>query len=122
MSEINGLGALEKRLDDMAEKAKKLDGDNQVDFDKLFNANFMNKYTDLSSIKDFLDILDAHNQEEFENLYSKYGSGFDEKDFAWAFFDIDEAKFYNLEKRKIKKASILSYEYVSNRLLMSAFN
>lgn len=68
MSKINGLGALEKRLDDMAEKAKKLDGDNQVDFDKLFNANFMNKYTDLSSIKDFLDILDAHNQEEFENL------------------------------------------------------
>ena len=64
--------------------------------------------------KEKLHIQDELSKEEFENLYSKYGSGFDEKDFAWAFFDIDEAKFYNLEKRKIKKASILSYEYVSN--------
>ncbi|MDK7952181.1 hypothetical protein [Lactobacillus paragasseri] len=68
MVEINGLEALQKRLDNISRNAQELAGNNRVDFDKLFNPSFMNKYTDLSSIKEFLDILGVHNQEELNNL------------------------------------------------------
>ncbi len=64
--------------------------------------------------KEKLHIQEGLFKEKFENLYNKYGLGFSEKDFAWAFLDIDETNYYNLEKMKNIRTIILSYEYISN--------
>ena len=59
--------------------------------------------------KEKLHIQEGLFKEKFENLYNKYGLGFSEKDFAWAFLDIDETNYYNLEKMKNIRTIILSY-------------
>lgn len=64
--------------------------------------------------KEKLHIQEELSKDDVKNLYNKYGKGFDEKDFAWAFLDIDELRYSNIEKGKTVKTPVLSYEYVSN--------
>lgn len=61
-----------------------------------------------------LQINGKITKEIFKDLYSKYGSGLDERDFAWAFLDIDELRYYNIEKGKTLEPLVLIYEYVSD--------
>lgn len=61
--------------------------------------------------KEKLHIKELIDAEEFLRLYNKYGNGFEQKEFAYAFFDIDNAKYDPFMKGK--KVSILSSEYVS---------
>lgn len=61
-----------------------------------------------------LHIKEKITMEAFKELYSKYGAGMNEKDFAWAFLDIDELRYYNIEKGRVQEPLILAYEYVSD--------
>ena len=60
--------------------------------------------------KEKLHIKDLIDAEEFSRLYSIYGSEFEQKEFAYAFLDIDNARYDTLIRGK--KVSILSREYV----------
>lgn len=61
-----------------------------------------------------LHIKQTIPKSKFKSLYQKYGSSLSEKDFAWAFLDMDEIKYTNLENEKTTESTILSYEYVSD--------
>lgn len=60
--------------------------------------------------KEKLHIKDLIDPEEFSRLYSIYGSEFEQKEFAYAFLDIDNARYDTLIRGK--KVSILSREYI----------
>lgn len=64
--------------------------------------------------KEKLHIKDGISYERFLELYEKYGQGLEEKDFAYAFLDIDDLKYENLSKGKSSQTTILAREYVSN--------
>ena len=51
---------------------------------------------------------------DFRKLYNKYGEGLEEKDFAYAFLDIDDLKHATLVNGKSSQTTILAREYVSN--------
>ena len=57
-------------LDKLQRKLKKLDGTHSVSFDELFNASFMNKYTQHSTIVEFFDEggFEFETEEEFEKI------------------------------------------------------
>lgn len=60
-----------------------------------------------------LHISDNIDYSTFLNLYSKYGKGIDEKDFAKYVLDIPATKHYPLKSGKVKNTPILLREYVS---------
>ncbi|MCI2095877.1 MAG: hypothetical protein LKK07_10075 [Lactococcus lactis] len=51
----NGFDDLSKKLNNMAKKAKELDGKREVKLVELFNSNFMSSNTKFSSFEDFAD-------------------------------------------------------------------
>jgi len=61
-----------------------------------------------------LHINDKITEEVFQRLYSKYGKGLDEKDFAYSFLDINDINYSRLKRGKNSETVILSYEYISN--------
>lgn len=60
-----------------------------------------------------LHIKDKITIQEFKNLYKKYGLALEEKDFAWAFLDVNEINHEKLAKGKVLECTILSYEYIA---------
>lgn len=67
--EIKGLKEFQKKLDNMAKEAKKLDG-STVSFDVLFNKTFMRKYTSFTTFDELLDAggFIVNSQEDFEAI------------------------------------------------------
>lgn len=62
MIKIKGLDKLQKQLNDL----KKLEKEEKVSFDILFNENFMKKYTNFSSIDELLDKCSITTAEDIE--------------------------------------------------------
>lgn len=67
--EVKGLKEFQKKLDDMAKAAKRLDG-STVSFDVLFNKTFMKKYTVFATFDELLDAggFIVNSQEDFEAI------------------------------------------------------
>ncbi len=61
---------VERRLKEMKENAEKLDGENNVPFQELFNPAFMRKYTNFQNIDDMLENsgFKIESQEDFEAI------------------------------------------------------
>jgi len=57
-------------LDKLQRKLKKLDGTHNVSYDELFNASFMNRYTQHSTIDEFFVAggFEFETEEEFEKI------------------------------------------------------
>jgi hypothetical protein len=53
--EIKGLQEFQKKLHDLSERAKKLDGQHFVSLSELFNESFLLKYTNFKSIADMFE-------------------------------------------------------------------
>ncbi|MGB4660174.1 MAG: hypothetical protein WBI07_13415 [Mobilitalea sp.] len=70
--EIKGFDELSKSLKSLEKKVKSLDG-SEIPFDDLFNKNFLNKYTSVSTFDEFLIqgnfIVDS--KEDFEAIPDK---------------------------------------------------
>ena len=64
--------------------------------------------------KEKLHIKEGISYERFKQLYSKYGEGLEEKEFAYAFLDIDEIKYSNISTGQNSQTAILFKQYVSN--------
>lgn len=64
-----------------------------------------------------LHIDDQIDYQRFEELYTKYGSNLDEKEFAQYLLDIEYTKIRDLKRGKNKVTTILSKEYVSPKEL-----
>lgn len=67
---IDGFDELERELNKLTDKAKKLDGDHDISFDILFNCSFMQTHTNYN---DFYKFLSAGNfsfetQEDFDAI------------------------------------------------------
>lgn len=67
--EVKGLKEFQKKLNDMANETKKLNG-SRVSFDVLFNKAFMRKYTQFSTFDELLDAggFVVNSQEDFEAI------------------------------------------------------
>lgn len=59
-----------------------------------------------------LHIKDKIDLEQFKKLYIKYGNELEEKEFAYAFLDIDDIKYTSLAKGKNSETIILSKQYI----------
>ncbi|PTF68557.1 hypothetical protein [Staphylococcus chromogenes] len=61
-----------KALDKLEKNAKNMHGTTNVDFDELFNENFMKKYTNKINICEFIESsgLNVHTQDDFNNISS----------------------------------------------------
>ncbi|MCI8309756.1 MAG: hypothetical protein HFJ45_06180 [Clostridia bacterium] len=68
--------------------------------------------------KEKLHIKDKISYERLKELYNKYGEGLEEKEFAYAFLDLDEVKYNNVSNKN-SQTTILSMQYVSNEELKS---
>lgn len=68
--------------------------------------------------KERLHIKEKIDYETFMHLYSQYGGDLEKKDFAYAFFDVDDVAYKNLESGKNNEMIILSREYVSDKELI----
>lgn len=57
-------------LDKLQKKLKKFEGTRSVPFDKLFNAGFMNRYTQFSNIEEFFNRggFDFASEDAFERI------------------------------------------------------
>ena len=68
--EIRGLDKLQKRLEEIKENAERLEGTNTVSFDDLFDQEFMNIHTEVSSFDEFLDLgnFNVHSPADFEAI------------------------------------------------------
>ena len=66
---ITGLDKLQKRLKDLQQRAEALEGERQVPFSELYNADFMHQHTKASSFEEFL-IQGGYGttKEEFEAI------------------------------------------------------
>lgn len=78
--EIDGLDDLQKRLEEMQDAAREIDGENEIPLVELFPPSFMQKYTDFQDIEEFFDQspwnvesqddLEAIPQQEFDSYVS----------------------------------------------------
>lgn len=71
-----------------------------------------------------LHIQDSISYEKFKELYSKYGNGLVEEEFAKYFLDIDWRSYYNLQRGYRETSTILErqyYEYSDLDLLEEKF-
>ena len=59
-----------------------------------------------------LHIKDKIGLEQFKKLYIKYGNELEEKEFAYAFLDIDDIKYTILARGKNSETTILSKQYI----------
>jgi hypothetical protein len=68
--QIKGLDEVQRKLRQISDNAKKLQGEHQISFEVLFNNRFMEKYTDTSSIEEFLERSGfvINSQEDFEKI------------------------------------------------------
>lgn len=68
--EVYGFDKLEKKLKQMENAAKEMDGVNEYSFEELFPPAFMRKYTSMQTIEEFLDNcgFPANTNEEFEAI------------------------------------------------------
>lgn len=68
--EIDGLDELEDYFEQLEEKAKELEGENEVPFSELFDASFMRKHTPYSDFMAFLEAggFEVETQEDFEAI------------------------------------------------------
>lgn len=100
--EVSGLDELQRRFKKLENNARELNGTNDIGFDKLFNAKFMAKYTNLSSMNSFLEYLGIHNQEDF-------------KSFPESKLDVEVAKHTSFSSWK-EMLDTATKEYVVSRL------
>ncbi len=99
-----------------------IDVQNRVSFETEFNPRqyLQKKVSYKTTLKqrqrmiqeENLHIAQEISKEQFQKLYKKYGMGLEQTQFARCFLDIDYDSCYNLREGKIKKARILSKEYV----------
>lgn len=68
--DLKDLEKLERELKQMQQNAREIEGTHTVNFGELFNIEFMEKYTNSSSISEFLNAsgLDFSSQESFKNI------------------------------------------------------
>lgn len=61
---------VERRLKKMQDGARRIDGENNVSFNELFNTTFMRKYTKFSSIDEMLDKSEfkIETNKDFESI------------------------------------------------------
>lgn len=62
-----------------------------------------------------LHIKDTITYERFKELYNKYGSGLEEKEFAYAFLDIENEKYKFLSNGECLVTTILSWQYFNEQ-------
>ncbi|WP_028125181.1 hypothetical protein [Eremococcus coleocola] len=67
---VKGLDKLEKQFKELEKNASKINGKNEVSFDELFTNNFMQKYTDFSTIDEFENrsSFDFSNLEQIDDM------------------------------------------------------
>lgn len=67
---LEGFNEFQKTLDGIAKKAEQLDGQHDVPFSELFNDDFINKHTSLSSIQELLDKsgFKIESKEDFNSI------------------------------------------------------
>lgn len=68
--EFNGFDDLNKRLNDMSNKANELNGTNQVELGQLLNDRFMQANTDFNSLDDMFEKspFDVKTSDHFEAI------------------------------------------------------
>jgi hypothetical protein len=68
--EIEGLDELKNYFDQLEEKAKELEGENEGPFSELFDASFMREHTPHTDFMAFLEAggFEVETQEEFEAI------------------------------------------------------
>ncbi len=84
---IKGIKEIQKKLNNLEEKAKELDGEQEIPLEKLVNNDFINKHTNHDTFEDFIfesELLDEGeeiteeliNSDEF-NEYVKNNTDFE---------------------------------------------
>lgn len=68
--EISGLDELQNILQELADKAKELEGGHEVSFDELFTEQFMSTHTNFSNFNELLDAspFEVNSNEDFEAI------------------------------------------------------
>lgn len=68
--EIEGLDELEGYFEQLEEKARELEGENEVPFSELFDVSFMREHTPYSDFEAFLEAggFEVETQEDFEAI------------------------------------------------------
>lgn len=102
--EISGLDEFQRRLNKFGNNIKELKNTNEIGFDELFNAKFMAKYTNLSSMNSFLEYLGIHNKEDF-------------KKFPESKLDVEVAKHTSFSSWT-EMLQTATEEYLGNRLTL----
>lgn len=67
---LQGADGLKKDLEGLAQRAKELDGTHELKFEEIFTSEFMNKYTDYSSIDEMFDAngFRVESNEDFDKI------------------------------------------------------
>lgn len=73
MLKIEGLDQLERKLKDLEQRAKQLDGTHDISFAELFPDAFMHRYTDFMSMQ---IMLDAAGIEQADDINKEEWSAF----------------------------------------------
>ena len=99
---VKGFDDFQKRLDEIAENAQELEGQNEVPFSELFTDSFLKKHTDFDSF------------EAFENapIFNQYDSFETIPDLEFDIFIKENSKFKNWEEMYSKA----SKEYIEKKL------
>lgn len=79
---IKGLDAMQKKLNDLANRAKSLDGTQQIPVNELLTPAFISKYSNFSSAQEFFDASKIESLEGLEensewNQFVKENSSFE---------------------------------------------
>lgn len=102
--DVRGLKEVADGLDELAKKAKQLNGENQVPFSELFAPAFMRKYTDFATIDEMLEATgyQVDSVEDFKAI----------PDAPWDSFVQQRTKFSDW-REMIQKAGL---EWTSRKL------
>jgi hypothetical protein len=101
---IKGFDEVHKKLKQLSDNAKKLDGEHNIPFDVLFNNKFMSRHTNFSSIDDFIKDsgFEVSSQEDFAKI----------PDTEWDIYVRSNSRFQDWSKMMEKATA----EYVAKQL------
>ncbi len=85
---------------------------------KLETEDIINKRQEMI-LAENLHVDDEITYSQYQELYKKYGSNMEEKEFARIFLDIGDIRFQTIKHGIYKKVTILVNEYISNEEIAS---